>query len=101
MGTVHPFKEHQPFDPATCEAMGLAFNTAWQKLLVSGTHLASSIYAAATREALAMRIIDLAKRGERDVNRLRDDAVAHVKELLEVESATRRQNHPEHRSTSP
>jgi hypothetical protein len=32
----------------------------------------------ATREALAMHIIDLAKTGVSDVNRLRDDAVAFV-----------------------
>jgi hypothetical protein len=87
MGTVHPFKEHQSFDPATCDAMGLAFNAAWQKLLLSGTHLASSVYADATREALAMHIIDLAKRGERDVNRLQDDAVAFVLDALQRKQA--------------
>jgi hypothetical protein len=38
--------------------MGLAFDTAWQKVLVSGTHLASSVYAGVTREALAMHIIE-------------------------------------------
>jgi hypothetical protein len=58
--------------------MGLAFDSAWQKLLMSGTHLASSAYADATREALAMHIIDLAKTGEHDVIRLRDDAVGFV-----------------------
>jgi hypothetical protein len=87
MGTIHPFKEGLPFDPATCEAMGLAFNTAWQKLLLSGTHLASSVYADATREALAIHIIDLAKRGVRDVNRLRDDAVAFVLDALQRKQA--------------
>jgi hypothetical protein len=87
MGTVHPFAQLQPFDPATCDAMGLAFETAWQKLLVSGAHLASSAYAEATREALAMHIIDLAKQGERDVNRLRDDAVAFVWEALQRKQA--------------
>jgi hypothetical protein len=87
MGTIHPFKEGQPFDAATCEAMGLAFNTAWQKLLLSGTHLASSVYADATREALAIHIIDLAKRGVRDVNRLRDDAVAFVLDALQRKQA--------------
>ncbi len=87
MGTVHPFKEHQQFDPATCEAMGLAFDTAWQKLLASGSHLASSVYADPTREALAMHIINSAKRGERDVNRLRDDAVAFVLDALQRKQA--------------
>jgi len=78
MATVHPVFERKPFDPAVCAALGLAFDTAWQKLLVSGTPIASSPYANATREALAIRIVDLAKTGERDVNRLRDDAVAFV-----------------------
>jgi hypothetical protein len=78
MATAHPFAATQPFDAATCDAMGLAFETAWQKLLVSGKGLASSTYADATREALAMHIIDLAKTGVSDVNRLRDDAVAFV-----------------------
>ena len=49
--------------------------------------LASSGYAEATREALAMHIIDLAKRGERDVNRLRDDAVAFVLQAPERKQA--------------
>jgi hypothetical protein len=87
MGTVHPFKEGQPFDNTTCDAMGLAFDSAWQKLLVSGTYLASFGYADATREAIAMHIIDLAKRGERDVNRLRDDAVAFVLDALQRRQA--------------
>jgi hypothetical protein len=87
MGTVHSLFEQQPFDPAVCDAMGLAFDTAWQKLLVSGTRLASSAYAGATREALAMHIIDHAKTGVRDVNRLRDDAVAFVLEALQRKQA--------------
>jgi hypothetical protein len=82
MGTIHPFAQLQRFDPITCDAMGLAFDSAWQKLLVSGTHLASSAYADATREALAMHIIELAKRGERDADRLRDDAVVFVLDAL-------------------
>lgn len=83
MGTTHPFAAHQPFDPQMAHAMGLAFDTAWQKLLVSGSALAASGYAEATREALAMHIIDLAKAGERDINRLRDDAVAFVLQALQ------------------
>ena len=78
MTTVYRVFERKPFDPAIRDIMGLAFDTAWQKLLVSGTPIASSPYANATREALAIRIVDLAKSGERDVNRLRDDAVALV-----------------------
>ena len=83
MGSIHPIAKQRIFAPATCEALGVAFETAWQKLLVSGSALASSRYADATREALAMHIIDLAQRGERSVNRLQDDAVAFVLEALE------------------
>jgi hypothetical protein len=79
MATIRPFATTQPFDAATCDAMGLAFDTAWQRLLlVSGTRLASPACADATREALAMHIIELVKTGVRDVSCLRDDAVAFV-----------------------
>ena len=54
-----PMAQLQPFDSITCDAMGLAFDAAWQKLLISGTHLASPVYA---------------KRGERDVNRRRGES---------------------------
>ena len=42
MGTVLPFAERKPFDPDTCDAMGAAFESAWQRLLGSGTDLAGS-----------------------------------------------------------
>jgi hypothetical protein len=87
MATIHPVFERQPFDPVVCDAMGLAFDTAWQELLASEGHLASSAYADATREALATKIINLARTGERDVNRLRDGAVAFVLDALERRQA--------------
>ena len=87
MGRVDPLVASQLFDPATCKALGLAFDTAWQRLLLSGSALASSGYADATREALAMHIIDLAKDGERDMNRLRDNAVAFVTAALQRNQA--------------
>jgi hypothetical protein len=67
--------------------MGLAFETAWQKLLGSRSELAFSPDADRTREALAMHIIDLANRGERDANRLRDDAAAFVTDALQHNQA--------------
>jgi hypothetical protein len=78
MGSLHQSPQFQPFDPKTAEVMRLAFHTAWQALLVSGSDLAASFHAEATREALVLRIIDLAQAGERDVVRLRDEAVAYV-----------------------
>jgi hypothetical protein len=83
MGSIHPIAKQKIFEPATCEALGEAFESAWQRLLVSGSALASSRYADATREALAMHIIDLAQRGERNLHRLQDDAVAFVRGALE------------------
>jgi hypothetical protein len=76
MGSVHPSPQFQPFDAKTAEVMRLAFHTAWQALLVSGSDLVASFRAEATREALVLRIIELAQAGERDVVRLRDQAVA-------------------------
>jgi hypothetical protein len=67
-----------PFEPKTISAMGLAFEMSWQTLMVSGRVLVASFRADQTREALALRIIDTAATGERDVTRLRDDAVAYV-----------------------
>jgi hypothetical protein len=78
MGQVDRFAATHLFDPETCKDLGLAFDTAWQKLLLSGSALASSGSAAASREALATYIIDLATLGERDVNRLRDRAVSFM-----------------------
>jgi hypothetical protein len=78
MGSVHPSPQFQAFDPESAEVMLLAFHTAYRELLVSGSELVGSFRAEATREALALRIIDLAQAGERDVVRLRDEALAYV-----------------------
>lgn len=78
MRTVIPIDVLRPFDPETARIMGLAFDTAWEKLLGAGGPLAASFNADATREALALRIVHMAQRGEHDLNRLRDDAVAFV-----------------------
>jgi hypothetical protein len=87
MGQVDPFASRQLFYPDTCKSLSLAFDTAWQKLLLSGSALASSGYADATREALAVHIIDLASAGERDVSRLREGAVAFVTDALHGKQA--------------
>jgi hypothetical protein len=78
MGSIHPLAQQRIFDPDTAHAMGLAFETAWQKLLGSRSELAFSADADRTREELVMHIIDLANGGERDVTHLRDKAVAFV-----------------------
>jgi hypothetical protein len=79
MGTVLPFAEHEPFDPVIAETMGVAFNPAWQALMVCGGELVASLRAEDTREELAMSIIGMAQLGECDVVRPRDDGIADVR----------------------
>jgi hypothetical protein len=62
--------------------MGVALDSSWYQLMASGSALAASWRAEHTRETLASRIIGSALAGERDVNRLRDDALAHVENLI-------------------
>ena len=78
MPTVVAFDRYAPFEPETANAMGLAFDTAWQALLVSSSPLVSPDYADQTREQLALHIIDAAKVGQRDVNGLREIALQSV-----------------------
>jgi hypothetical protein len=73
------------FDPETAAVMGLAFDTAWQVLLVTGSEPVSSFRAEETREVLARRIITLTQLGERNVFRLHDDAIAHVRRFADGE----------------
>jgi hypothetical protein len=81
---ARPNPPFELFDLETAAVMGLAFDTAWQVLLVKGSEL-SSFRAEETREVLARRIITLTQRGERDVFRLHDDAIAHVRRLADEE----------------
>lgn len=66
------------FDPELANAMGEAFEGAWKSLKDYGSIDAKPSRAAWARETLALRIIETAQAGERDVNRLRDDAIAHL-----------------------
>jgi hypothetical protein len=66
------------FDNEDTELLGAAFEAAWEKLNAAGRALAEDSQAALTREALAKRIIELAKRGERNPDRLVEDALDHL-----------------------
>jgi hypothetical protein len=55
-----------------------ALEQAWNSVQQSGATLAGGGDAEATRELLALRIIEIAQLGERDPNRLRDDALAYL-----------------------
>jgi hypothetical protein len=69
MATIISFlKGQSAFEPEATQAMSVAFDDACQILRLNGDERA--------REAVATRIIELARRGERDPARLRD-AVLH------------------------
>jgi hypothetical protein len=64
------------FDPETTSLLGAAFDKAWQTVQTSGSPLSEEKRAAATREILAKKILAAGHRGERDVNRLVEEALA-------------------------
>jgi len=66
MGTILPFlKEQNVFDPEATNAMSTAFEAACAALNIAAGD-------ARGREAVATRIVELARRGERDPMQLRD-----------------------------
>jgi hypothetical protein len=66
MGTILPFlKEQNVFDPEATSAMSIAFDEICTALKLSAGD-------ARGRETVASRIVELARRGERDPVRLRD-----------------------------
>jgi hypothetical protein len=66
------------FDAEDVRILTAAFDDAWKCLQDSGVVFASDGHADATREILALRIIEMAQLGERDQRRLRDDALLHL-----------------------
>jgi hypothetical protein len=64
MATIIPFLRDDVFDPEALRAMSIAFDEVCRTLQVNGDQHA--------REVMAARIIELARRGERDPARLRD-----------------------------
>jgi hypothetical protein len=66
MAAILPFLKDQPvFDPEAVQAMSIAFDEACRALKLTDG-------AARERETVAIRIIELARRGERDPTRLRE-----------------------------
>ena len=66
MATILPFlKDRTVFEPEVTSAMSIAFDEACRALKLNNG-------AAREREAVAVRIIELARRGERDPTRLRE-----------------------------
>jgi hypothetical protein len=70
-------REEASFDSEVTRLLGTAFEAAWERLKTSGT-LADQSQAPLARELLAKRIIDVAKRGERNQDRLVESALVHL-----------------------
>ncbi|HVQ66667.1 MAG TPA: hypothetical protein VMT08_04135 [Bradyrhizobium sp.] len=66
------------FGPAVIRILTAAFDDAWKSIQDSGMTFPSDRHADATRELLALRIIETARLGERDARRLLDDALLHL-----------------------
>jgi hypothetical protein len=79
VGSILPFVPRGVFDDATTRIMGEAFDAACKELHDTGQP-------AVVYEVMAKRIIAAARRGERDVTRLRNAALAALgKERLRPE----------------
>jgi hypothetical protein len=79
--SILPFPSHadaSAFDPESLNILTGAFEDAWQALQTTGTTFHFDGHAEQTREILARCIIAVAKLGERDRDRLRDAALAHL-----------------------
>ena len=68
------------FEPEMIEFLVSVFESAWTKVEQSGSKLASPAYRWAAQEIIAKRIIESAQRGERDPERLADDAVKYLEQ---------------------
>jgi len=78
---LHHFQRHADegvFEPDQVKVLTTAFDEAWKTVQGSGVAFASNGHAEATKEILAMRIIALARLGESDPGRLRDDALLYL-----------------------
>jgi hypothetical protein len=75
-------KDASAFDPSAVHILGDAFEEAWQSLQTGGSYFRTAAHAEQTREILARCIIELAKLGERDQQRLRDAALGHLAEAI-------------------
>ena len=77
MPTVSLFA-NAAFDSDTAALLASAFDTAWDTLKKSGSPFAADGQSASTRQLLAKRIIATGRAGERNPQRLVEDALAHL-----------------------
>jgi len=73
--SITPILTNSSFDPEAVKMLVSAFDDAWEAVQRSGGTLSRPPYAAAVREVLAKRIIEMAQRGQTNPRRLREDAL--------------------------
>jgi hypothetical protein len=66
------------FDPETVEILVRAFDDCWESVRTSGAPFSAEKYVPTARDILAKQIIEAAKNGERDPQRLCDDALLQL-----------------------
>ena len=76
--TIVPLLTQSAFEPEVIDILAAAFESAWASIEKSGSSLASPRYKRVAQEILAKRIIETAQGGERDRQRLSDDAVTYL-----------------------
>ena len=79
----HRYKDEDPRRQARLVLGSILAAAALPLMAVAVSAMTPKPQLEATREAIAKHVIDRAKQGERDVNRLRDDAVAFAPDALQ------------------
>jgi hypothetical protein len=75
--SAEPALADAAFDAEATRVLGLAFEAAWQVVKTSGA-VADEAQADSIRECLAKRVIEMGRRGERNRDRLVEDALLHL-----------------------
>jgi hypothetical protein len=78
---IVPLLHEAAFDPETTHILTTAFDKAWAKFKSSGGALADDACAPSTRALLAKQIIEIARKGERNIDRLVENGVAYLQEI--------------------
>jgi hypothetical protein len=73
-------KDARAFDPGMTSVVIQAFDEAWKSLEETNSEFAQPSRAATTREVLARRVIEMARRGETNLDRLRVGALDHLRQ---------------------
>ena len=78
---IYSLIQQEKIPPDLTPILTAAFDRAWDKFKLTGSTLAEEGCAPATRTVLAKRIIEIAQKGEKDVNRLVDDGLTYLSQL--------------------